>query len=187
MAQIQPLDKRSTQPKWLPVLWISLGAAILAADYLSGPFISWSILFVIPVALAARFSGGPLGITLGVLMPLAHFGFTFLWPVPWTLLDSVINAGIRTGALVAFAVLIDRITRQAREIRVLRGLLPVCALCKRIRTEDEAWQQIESYIAERSEASFTHTYCPECAKQHYGEWLQQPIRAQGHDSKPGPE
>jgi hypothetical protein len=106
-------------------------------------------------------------------MSLAHFGFTFLWNAPWTLEDSLINAGIRIAVLVAFAVLIDRMTRQAREIRVLRGLLPVCAFCKKIRTEDQHWQPIESFITERSEASFTDTFCPECGKEHYGEYFDQ--------------
>jgi hypothetical protein len=58
-------------------------------------------------------------------MPLVHLGFTFLWNMPWTLSNSLINAGIRMAGLVAFAVLFDRITRQARELRVLHGLLPV--------------------------------------------------------------
>jgi hypothetical protein len=89
------------------------------------------------------------------------------------LADSVINDGIRMVVLVAVAVLMARMTRQEREIRVLRGLLPVCAFCKKIRTEDQRWQPIESYITERSEASFTHTFCPECGKAHYGELYDQ--------------
>ena len=129
-------------------------------------------MFVIPVALASRLSGRWWGIGLGLLMPLAHFGFTFLWNTPWTMADAVINAAVRIAVLVGFAILIDRITRQAHEIRVLRGLLPVCMFCKKIRTEDQKWQQIEFYITQRSEASFSHTFCPECGKQHYGEYLK---------------
>lgn len=155
------------------MVWVGLAAVILGADYFTGPLISFSIVFVIPVALAARLSGRWWGIALGALLPLAHFGFTFLWQAPWTLADALINAGIRMAVLVTFAVLIDRVTRQAREIQVLRGLLPVCGFCKKIRTEDQTWQPIESYITEHSEASFTHTFCPECGKQHYGEYLDQ--------------
>jgi hypothetical protein len=158
------MAKLIKRAKWLPVIWVGMATVILAADYIAGPFISFSILFLIPVAFAARLSGGWWGISLGALMPLA-------WKAPWTLADSLINAGIRMAALVAFAALIDRITRQAREIRVLRGLLPVCAFCKKIRTEGQNWQPIESYIAERSESSFTHTFCPECGQKHYAEYL----------------
>jgi len=163
-------------PKWLPLMWVGLAAVILAAEYFTGPFIALSIVFVIPVALAARRSGRWWGIVLGVLMPLAHLSFTFLWQTPWTLAESLINAGIRMAVLVTFAELIHRVTRQALEIRVLHGLLPVCAFCKKIRTEDQNWRPIESYITEHSEATFTHTFCPECAKQHYGEYLD-PMKA----------
>jgi len=159
--------------KWPPLTWIGLAALILVVDFLSGPLISFSIFFVIPVALASRFNGRRWGIVLGALMPIAHFGFMLFWSAPWTLGDAMINAAIRIVVLVGFAVLIDRVTHQAREIRVLRGLLPVCSFCKKIRTEEEKWQPIEFYITERSEASFTHTFCPECARQHYGEYYDQ--------------
>ena len=165
------MDKLARLRKWFSVMWASMAMVILVGDYFIGPLISLSLLFILPVALAARFSGVWWGIGLGALMPLAHLGFTFIWTAPWTLADSLINTGIRMAVLVTFAVLIDRNTRQAREIRVLQGLLPVCAFCKKIRTEDQTWQPIESYITERSEASFTHTFCPECGKQHYGEYF----------------
>jgi hypothetical protein len=174
-------------PKWLPLMWVGIATVILAAEYFTGPLIALSVVFVIPVALAARLSGRWWGIALGVLMPLAHFGFTLLWQTPWTLADSLINAGIRMAVLVTFAVLIARVTRQAREIRVLHGLLPVCGFCKKIRTEDQRWQPIESYITERSEASFTHTFCPECGKQHYGEYFDQITARQSAASKGAPK
>lgn len=150
-----------------PGIWLGLAGAVLLADYFSGPFVSLSVLFVIPVVLAARYSGRIWGCALGVLMPLAHFAFTVVWPAPWSSLESAINLAIRAGALVGFALLVDHITRLEREVRILRGLLPICAFCKRIRTGDQKWQQIELYITEHSEARFTHSFCPECAKEHY--------------------
>lgn len=48
------------------------------------------------------------------------------------------------------------------EIKVLKGLLPVCAACKKIRTEDGKWTQIEVYIEKHSHASFSHGLCPDC-------------------------
>lgn len=47
-------------------------------------------------------------------------------------------------------------------VRQLQGLLPICAYCKRIRDDGNYWQQVESYISEHSEASFTHGICPDC-------------------------
>lgn len=47
-------------------------------------------------------------------------------------------------------------------VKQLRGLLPMCAYCKKIRVDDRYWQKLESYLAERSEAQFSHGICPDC-------------------------
>jgi len=54
-------------------------------------------------------------------------------------------------------------------VRVLSGLLPICAGCKKIRDEQGNWNQIESYIATHSQAKFTHGMCPECARRYFGD------------------
>jgi PAS domain S-box-containing protein len=52
-------------------------------------------------------------------------------------------------------------------IKTLRGMLPICASCKKIRDEKGAWKEIESYIGERTDAQFSHGVCPECMKKLY--------------------
>lgn len=52
-------------------------------------------------------------------------------------------------------------------IKILTGLLPICAGCKKIRDDGGYWSQVEQYVADRSEADFTHGICPECAKRLY--------------------
>lgn len=59
--------------------------------------------------------------------------------------------------------------RAHSEIRILRGLLPTCSHCRRVRTETGEWQQMERFVAEHSEAQFSHGLCPECLAQHYPE------------------
>ncbi len=49
------------------------------------------------------------------------------------------------------------------ELRQLRGFLPICSYCKKIRNDRNYWEQIESYISNHSEALFSHGICPECA------------------------
>jgi hypothetical protein len=58
-------------------------------------------------------------------------------------------------------------------------MLPICGFRTRIRDESGEWLQLERNIAERSEASFSHTFCPECGRAHHGELLEQssPSRA----------
>jgi PAS domain S-box-containing protein len=55
------------------------------------------------------------------------------------------------------------------ELNRLRGMLPICSSCKSIRDDRGHWSQIETYISERSEASFTHGLCPSCARKLYPE------------------
>jgi len=58
------------------------------------------------------------------------------------------------------------------DVRVLRGLLPICASCKKIRNDQGYWVQIEGYIRDHSEAEFSHGICRECAKKLYSELYQ---------------
>lgn len=53
------------------------------------------------------------------------------------------------------------------EVKVLRGFIPICASCKKIRDDKGYWQQIETYIQERSEALFSHGICKDCMKKLY--------------------
>lgn len=54
-----------------------------------------------------------------------------------------------------------------REVKGLRGLLPICGQCKKIRDDQGRWQAVESYIKAHSEADFSHGICPECLNKHY--------------------
>lgn len=53
------------------------------------------------------------------------------------------------------------------QVKILRGLLPICMGCKRIRDDDGYWQQLETYIRDHSEAEFSHGLCPDCAEELY--------------------
>jgi hypothetical protein len=55
------------------------------------------------------------------------------------------------------------------EIQTLRGIISICASCKKIRTDEGQWQQVEAYVREHSEAEFSHGICPQCSEALYGE------------------
>lgn len=63
--------------------------------------------------------------------------------------------------------LIADLQRALADVKHLSGLLPICAGCKKIRDDRGYWSQVESYIAERSEARFTHGLCPVCTKKFF--------------------
>jgi phosphoserine phosphatase RsbU/P len=50
-------------------------------------------------------------------------------------------------------------------VRALQGLLPICAWCKRVRDDRNYWREVESYIADHSDARFSHSVCPECREK----------------------
>ena len=71
------------------------------------------------------------------------------------------------------------------EVKILRGLLPICASCKEIRDDQGYWHQIESYIHEHSEAEFSHGICPKCLKKLYPQYdLQRKEKAEPGQEQP---
>ena len=69
--------------------------------------------------------------------------------------------------------LIKELQEALAEVKKLSGLLPICSVCKRIRTDDGYWQQVEQYISEHSEAGFTHSICPDCMRKLYPEFADE--------------
>ena len=163
----RPLDRRLRL-----LLWVVLAACILFIDYLTGPFIQFPFLFILPVVFSAWYNGKWWGIGYAVVLSLIRLYFNSIWNTPWGMFEGSINALIRMSVLSLLAYLVDRVAQQAAkaetEVKLLEGMLPICASCKKIRNENDEWQQLELYITTHSEASFTHGVCPDCAKKLYG-------------------
>lgn len=62
--------------------------------------------------------------------------------------------------------------RALADVDTLTGLIPICASCKRIRSEQDYWEAVEQYVASRSRAEFTHALCPDCAARMWAEYEQ---------------
>ena len=56
----------------------------------------------------------------------------------------------------------ERILRYTTQVRQLEEMLPICSYCKKIRDDQNYWQQIEGYISERTGSDFSHSVCPDC-------------------------
>ncbi len=69
--------------------------------------------------------------------------------------------------------LIKKLQKALAEITELRGILPICSNCKKIRDDKGYWTQIESYIHEHSGAEFSHGICPDCMKKLYPEYADE--------------
>jgi hypothetical protein len=67
----------------------------------------------------------------------------------------------------------DKLEKALHEIKILRGIIPICTSCKKIRDDEGYWQQVETYITDHSEALFSHGICPDCMEKLYPEYKQQ--------------
>jgi hypothetical protein len=73
--------------------------------------------------------------------------------------------------------LIKDLRRALNEVETLRGLLPICASCKKIRDDKGYWKTVEEYFGQRSSVDFSHTVCPDCIKRLYPDlWDKMPAK-----------
>jgi hypothetical protein len=120
----------------------------------------------------------------GVMLALAEI--PFFSGRHGALIDSLVLVGLAFPALLLLVVrplrkqiarrmenervlreTIEELERSKSEIRQLRGLLPICASCKRIRDVGGQWALLEQYIEAHTDASVTHSICPECVRKLY--------------------
>jgi PAS domain S-box-containing protein len=63
--------------------------------------------------------------------------------------------------------LIKELQSALAEVTALRGILPICTFCKKIRDDKGYWEKVDIYIHKHSQADFSHSICPECVRKHY--------------------
>lgn len=121
-----------------------------------------------------------------VLVMVLLKNMTFRNPLQEAFMDGLCLSLLVFPALylLAFRPLTGQIARQRRteeeknaliaelhtaleEVKLLQGIVPICASCKKMRDDTGYWQQVEVYLSARSEATFSHGICPECARQLY--------------------
>ncbi len=157
----------------------SLVLTLLVAwmDYVTGLELEFSAFYVLPVLLVAWFAGWRWAVALALINAVAwsavdawagHFhpnAFYALWEFLNHALVYLLVATTVGGLRVAIArqkALNSELSQALQEVGELKGLLPVCAWCHKVRDDQGYWGQIETYIEARTQASFTHGICPDC-------------------------
>jgi hypothetical protein len=125
--------------------------------FITGLSVMASVIMTYTIMLGLNVSGMEIGITLAVLCPLV------ISPLIYYVILKLIDQLNQTNSELQTAL---------EEVKVLSGLLPICASCKKIRDDQGYWQQIESYISYHTDAEFTHSHCPDCNEKLYGEFLK---------------
>ena len=76
-----------------------------------------------------------------------------------------------TSTTSQLATKVSELELAMAEVKQLKGIIPICMYCKKIRDDSEYWQQLEAFITKHSDAEFSHSICPECFELHQSEWL----------------
>jgi CheY-like chemotaxis protein len=89
-----------------------------------------------------------------------------------------LRARLRVGARVlglqaSLASRVHELEEALAQVRHLRGLLPICAYCKKVRDDRDYWEQIETYVMKHSDARFSHGICPECFAKYAAPQLEE--------------
>jgi hypothetical protein len=164
-------------PGRLHPLWsLGIGSILLGIDYLTGLDKQMPALYVVPVSLAAWYSGRWPAVLLAAGLPLLHLWFlltrwTTTGPVAWPVAMTIVRGAVILVMGLWFARLAEHERELHRHLRTLEGLLPICMFCKNIRNEAGEWERLEIFISKRSEARFSHGFCPSCGKEHYGAFV----------------
>ncbi|CAN5593031.1 hypothetical protein BH10PLA2_BH10PLA2_16260 [soil metagenome] len=78
-------------------------------------------------------------------------------------LKARLHVGLRVVELQQrLADRVQALEESLQQVKLLQGLLPICSYCKKVRDDGNYWHQVEKYVAERSEAQFSHSICPGC-------------------------
>lgn len=168
------------RPRWQlldgrinPTLWVAVGIAIIWSDY-AGGLRHFPVLYTVPVMLAAWYSGRTPAVAMAATVALIRLAFISLgMDVSEPGVTLIVETLARGVVVLCLGVWIARLAELERaferRVRILEGLLPICAFCKKIRNNAGDWEKLEGYITRRSEAQFSHGICPGCCEQHYAQ------------------
>jgi DNA-binding response OmpR family regulator len=82
-------------------------------------------------------------------------------------LRSRIDVGVRVlGLEQMLAKKVHQLEAALEDVKQLRGLLPICSYCNKIRDDENHWEQVDTYITRRSNVEFSHSVCPSCYAKH---------------------
>ncbi len=163
-------------------LGLATAAVVFLADLLMPQGAALGVAHVLVILISLRIGDRRVTYGLALLCTLLTLWGFHLSPAASGAMDPVMILTNRLAAFLAIwsaAFLGIRLTtaiaqREAamKEIKILKGCLPICAHCKKIRDGHEAWVQLEEYLLHHSEAIFSHSICPGCMDEHFGEYME---------------
>jgi AmiR/NasT family two-component response regulator len=80
---------------------------------------------------------------------------------------AITIAVARHADLIALRRMNSALEQALAEVKTLKGLLPICCQCKKVRDDNDYWNDVEVYLMKHTDAEFTHAYCPVCLEKHF--------------------
>jgi hypothetical protein len=158
-------------------IFIIIGVLALGVlDHYTGWEFGFFIFYFIPVALAAWLLGIRYSVIISIISAVVWFiSDSYSGHQYSSIFFGYWNAGIRllTFLSISFSVSYYLLLKKERVLlkelkdaldneKILWGLIPICARCKKIRDDEGYWKQVEEYIASHTQARFSHGLCPNC-------------------------
>ena len=145
---------------------------MLWIDYLTFESANFPVFYVLPVILAAWYSGMWPALALAIAVPVFRLMFLVMpQSTPGQMAGVALATAFRGIVIAFFALWFARLAEfersLQRRVKILEGMLPICSHCKNIRNDKGDWERMEAYISRRSEAEFSHGICPSCSDKHY--------------------
>jgi len=178
-ALIIPQNQTARIDIGIAVVCAALMTGVLLLDHAFPSGVAIDVLYIAPVLLTLRTPGNRLTVWTAVLcsvLIVAGYFVSSPGTEPWKVIFNRIIAvaavwlcvlfGLHNKAIAAAREAAVRGREKAlEEIKILSGLLPICAWCKKVRDDQGYWTQIEAYISSRSQATFSHGICPDCKQK----------------------
>jgi len=95
---------------------------------------------------------------------IQFISLSIIWIISGIIMFLILKALIKN---------IEKRKETEKELINLQKILPICSVCKKIRDDDDSWHEVETYMKEHSDTDFSHSVCPTCAKELYGDILDE--------------
>ena len=181
LLDVWPKLMKSPQRSW------GIGVLLLAMVFLVDATTVWEVKFtafyIAPVAWIAWTRSIREGMAMALLATIVWYLVDLVGGTPsgsellrvWNGVNRLIAygviawaIGVSRRALLAQQSTISRLEAAMAEVQELRGILPVCAWCRKIRSDDGQWQTMEAFLSANTRASASHGICPDCAEKMTG-------------------
>jgi hypothetical protein len=181
MPEIGANSQTGSHDKRIALICFFLIIAIVIADFAFPLGVAIDVLYVLVVLISFWSTRKTLIIAVSVICATLTVGAAFFQPAVPEMWKVIFNRGLGLFAILTttFLGLKRKHAEEKREkalkekelaleeTRILRGLLPICSSCKKIRDDQGNWVPIEVFISKNSEANFTHGICEECGRKLY--------------------